>query len=299
MDYSELIAICEKNGCECLRNFPLAAKTSFKIGGNADLFADVRDKYALRDIISFVKSRGLRFLIIGKGSNLLISDEGFRGVVISVEIGGISVENDVLTCGAGVSLGKASHAALSAGLTGLEFAGGIPGTVGGGVYMNAGAYGGDIGQVTSSVSYLDTDTLEFAESRNIEFGYRRSTFSVKNHGIITSAAFSLSAGDASEIRAAMEDYARRRAASQPLELPSAGSTFKRPEGDYAARLIDVCGLKNASVGGACVSGKHAGFIVNTGGATFKDVTALIKKVQKTVFDKEGVLLELEVKIIAN
>ncbi|GHU46134.1 UDP-N-acetylenolpyruvoylglucosamine reductase [Clostridia bacterium] len=299
----EIIKLCESLHCECLRHEPLAPHTTFKVGGEADLFVRVGSEGCLADIIKLVKSLGVPFFVIGKGSNLLVSDEGFRGVVISVEIIGVQVDEDAgtIVCGAGVPLAKVAYAAMDSGLSGLEFAAGIPGTVGGGVYMNAGAYGGDIGQVVLSLRYLDTGDCAVKEihSGELIFGHRTSNFSLKDgiKGIITSVTFQLSAGSMSEIRTIIDDYTKRRLQSQPLDLPSAGSTFKRPPGDYASRLIDVCGLKGMSVGGAQVSRKHAGFIVNAGGASFRDVTELIKKVRNAVFEETGVLLEPEVRTV--
>ncbi|MBO5409678.1 MAG: UDP-N-acetylmuramate dehydrogenase, partial [Clostridia bacterium] len=274
--------------------------TSFKIGGNADLmlFPDTQEK--LIKTSEYSKSIGCPFYIIGKGSNLLFPDDGYRGVVINtcnltaIEL----VDDNTIRCECGVSMTRLAKFALENSLMGLEFAYGIPGTVGGGVYMNAGAYGGEIKDVIVSATHIDSDgQLVTLDKEKLCLTYRHSFYSDKDF-IITSAEFRLEKGDAEEIKAKMDDLMFRRKDKQPLEYPSAGSTFKRPEGYFAAALLDEAGLKGYSVGGAQVSEKHAGFVINKGGATASDVINLMEHCKKTVFEKFGVELEPEVKIIS-
>ena len=274
---------------------PMSRHTTFKIGGNADAFVRVKDESELKTVISLAKEFDVPCFILGKGSNLLISDEGIEGVVISVDgINDIKIDGDTIVCGAGVSLRALCIAAQKASLSGLEFAYGIPGTVGGALYMNAGAYGGEMSQVVVSATVIDHDgNTHSLRLEQMNLGYRTSVF--KNTDlIITSVKFKLKRGNANEIKAAMDDFFARRRDKQPLEFPSAGSTFKRPEGYFAGALIEKNNLKGVSVGGAQVSEKHAGFVINTGNATCSDVLSLIKNVQETVRAADGVDLEPEV-----
>lgn len=280
---------------EYATNEPMSRHTTFKIGGNADIFVKVKTEDELKTVLSLTKELDLPLLLLGKGSNLLVSDKGIEGVVISLDgLDSVTVDGDTVICGAGASLRTVCLATQKVGLSGLEFAYGIPGTVGGALYMNAGAYGGEMSQVVVSATALDRDgNIKLFNSEQMELGYRVSAF--KNTDlIITSVTLKLKHGNADEIKAAMDDFFSRRRDKQPLEFPSAGSTFKRPEGYFAGALIEKNNLKGASVGGAQVSQKHAGFVINTGNATCEDVLSLIKKVKDTVKQADGVDLEPEV-----
>jgi UDP-N-acetylmuramate dehydrogenase len=243
--------------------------------------------------------KGVEPVLIGNGTNLLFPDEGLDRVVIKTcpNVGGVTVQGNTVTAFCGASLARTASAALEAGLTGLEFAHGIPGSVGGGVVMNAGAYGGELKDVVTETTYLDeTMTRRTLRGPEHEFSYRHSFLS-DQAGVVLSVTMTLVPGDKEAISARMRELAEKRRASQPLELPSAGSTFKRPATGYAAALIDQAGLKGYTVGGAQVSEKHAGFVVNIGGATCQDVLRLMEYVQNTVLSRSGVMLEPEVRII--
>ena len=286
------------NGTLTLRE-PMAKHTSFKIGGPAELYAMPRDPDQIRDCMALCSSTGTPYFVLGAGSNLLVSDDGFDGVIISLTEGlaGISVDGCELTCQAGVLLKDASETACAHGLSGLEFACGIPGTVGGACFMNAGAYGGCIADVLKEVTVLTGDgRFETLPVGELDLGYRHSRIA-DDVMIVVSATFALTPGDPAEIRARMDDLTEQRTSKQPLELPSAGSTFKRPEGYFAGKLISDAGLKGFQLGGAAVSSKHAGFVVNMGGATAADVCALIEHVQDEVERQFGVRLEPEVRML--
>ncbi len=280
---------------------PMAGHTSFRIGGPARRMAFPENGEQLVLLVEFSKEAGTKPLVIGNGSNLLVPDEGVDRLVIQtsglnrLELG---EEAGSILAGAGVPLAKLADFAAKHGLTGVEFAHGIPGTVGGAVCMNAGAYGGEMGQVVAGVSALFPDEgIRVLSNEALRFGYRHSLFSDRPEAVILQAAFRLSPGDPEAIRARMRELLQKRRASQPLEYASAGSTFKRPEGHYAGTLIERCDLKGLTVGGAQVSEKHAGFVINRGGGTFSDVMELISKVQEQVFQKTGVRLEPEVRIL--
>ena len=295
MSLNTLIRFCEENSVEFKVNEPMNLHTSFKIGGAADIFISVRSSAELSAVIKMCGELNIPHFILGKGSNLLVSDSGFEGAVISLaRMNGISVDGDKITCGAGAALSDVCRAALESSLAGLEFAYGIPGSIGGAVYMNAGAYGGEISAVTLSAECLIKDgSIVSIKAENMDFGYRKSVF--KENGMtIISAVLKLHKGDKKEIEEKMQDYISRRKSKQPLEYPSAGSFFKRPEGYFAGALIEKNGLKGVSVGGAQVSQKHAGFIINLGGATCEDVKELSRKVSETVLANDGVKLEREV-----
>lgn len=280
---------------EYKKNEPMNRHTTFKIGGMCDLFVTVKSEEELKNVILSAIDCKVPYFTVGKGSNLLVSDKGIDGAVISLEkLDSIEIFDDTLICGAGASLRSVCIAAQKAGLSGLEFAYGIPGSMGGAIYMNAGAYGGEMSQVTVSVSAVNSngETVEFSLP-DMNFGYRMSVF--KNSDlIITSIKLKLEKGNRDEIKSKMDGYFTRRREKQPLEYPSAGSTFKRPEGYFAGALIEKNNLKGVAVGDAAVSEKHAGFIINKGNATCDDVLSLIKKVQETVKSSDGVLLEPEV-----
>lgn len=292
----KVLAIQTENVAE---NVPMSEWTTFKIGGPADLFIEPKGDAALSSLIQLCRKENVPFLLIGAGSNLLVSDRGIDGVVFHLpqDFDYVEINGTAITAGAAVSLAKLAKCAQRASLSGLEFAAGIPGGLGGAVYMNAGAYGGEMKDVVTKTSFLDENgDIKTISGEEHKFSYRHSVFS-EGGKYILSAEMTLLPKDADEILETMRDLNRRRKEKQPLDKPSAGSTFKRPEGFFAAKLIEDAGLKGARVGCACVSEKHAGFIVNSGNATCEDVTGLIHKVQETVFEKFGVHLETEVKII--
>lgn len=277
----------------------MAGHTTFRIGGCADCFVQLENETQLKGIQRYLGLAEIPYFVLGNGSNLLVSDDGFRGVVLQIgrRMSGISVEGRRIIAKAGATMAQAAHAAWENGLTGLEFAAGIPGTVGGGVIMNAGAYGGEMAQVVTRVSVVNGqgEVMEL-DNETMEFGYRTSSIKNKRFAV-TEVVFSLERGDKEAIGARMEELGARRREKQPLEYPSAGSTFKRPEGYFAGTLIDQCGLKGRTVGGAQVSEKHAGFIINRGGASCADIKELIRQVQAVVGEKTGVRLEPEVKFV--
>ena len=281
-----------------LVNEPMSAHTTLKLGGPADYLVFPRSAEEITALFAEAGSYNLPVTVIGHGSNLLVLDGGIRGLVISVgkNMRGIRREGNTLTAQAGAMLGSVAAEAAEAGLSGLEFASGIPGTVGGGVTMNAGAYGGEMAQVVTRVNGIYPGGGKVSLSREeMEFGYRKSAVTEKNF-IVTEAVFELQPGDPAAIRAKMAELNAQRAEKQPLDMPSAGSTFKRPEGYYAAALIDQCGLKGYSCGGARVSMKHAGFLVNTGTSS-RDFLDLMEKVQQIVEERVGVKLEPEIKLL--
>lgn len=295
MGLDELIRFCEENSIEYKLNEPMSCHTSFKIGGAADIFISVRSANELSAVFKKCGELNIPRFIIGKGSNLLVSDLGLEGAVISLSgLNEISVSGEEITCGAGAALSDVCRAALWNSLTGIEFAYGIPGSIGGAVYMNAGAYGGEISGAVLSAECMTADGSIFkVEAKDMNFGYRKSVFK-ENGTTVISAVLRLHKGEKKEIEEKMEDYISRRKSKQPLEYPSAGSFFKRPEGYFAGALIEKNGLKGATEGGAQVSEKHAGFIINRGGATAADVMKLSQKVSDTVLAKDGVSLEREV-----
>ncbi|MGN1108474.1 MAG: UDP-N-acetylmuramate dehydrogenase, partial [Oscillospiraceae bacterium] len=290
MDYSRLAEVCRKNGTLCEFDHILAPHTSMKIGGPCDVFLRVSDEVSLKEALTVCREDKLPYFILGKGSNLLISGKGFRGCVIALSSAGtggsVAVSGNTVTAWAGATLHSVCLAALEHSLTGLEFAYGIPGSLGGALFMNAGAYGGEMKDVVKSCRYID-DSGEIKEmsAADMELSYRSSVFSRRDF-VITSVTMELSAGDKTAIKSRMEELMQRRRDKQPLEFPSCGSTFKRPEGYFAAALIEECGLKGFAVGGAQVSTKHSGFVVNTGGATFEDVMAVVNEVKRVVLEKK-------------
>lgn len=275
---------------------PLSKHTTFKIGGNADMFVTVFDVNQLKAVVTACNSNNIPLFIIGNGSNLLVSDEGMRCVVVVLdgEFKDISLKENTITCGAGVILGKLCTFARSNSLSGLEFAYGIPGTVGGAAYMNAGAYGGEMKDVIESVTHITPQgEIVTLDKSQLDLSYRHSVYKTTDN-IILSVKMQLNVGDKDEIKEKMDDFMTRRKTKQPLEYPSAGSVFKRPEGNYAGTLIEQCGLKGKTIGGAQVSEKHAGFIINVGDATCEDVLNLISFVQDTVKEQTGYYLEREI-----
>lgn len=287
------------NFSEVLFEEPMRKHTSFKIGGPAEIFISAGSAEEAVRAVRLCREENIPFEIIGNGSNLLVADCGVRGAVICIGRGmsRITIENNIMRAEGGALLSAAARAAQRASLSGMEFAAGIPGTVGGGIYMNAGAYGGEMKGIVRSVLYGDGEgRLKRAEKDELDFSYRHSMFSDKKL-IILEAEIELKHGDAERIKEEMTELNRRRTEKQPLEYPSAGSTFKRPEGAFAGRLIEEAGLRGFSVGGAAVSEKHAGFVVNLGNAAAKDVSELINSVSNTVFEKFGIRLEPEVRFM--
>ena len=280
---------------------PMSRHTSFRIGGPAARMAFPVNAEQTVLLQALAEECGVKPLVIGNGTNLLVSDAGLDNLVIDTSgMNDIRLEEDgvTLTADAGVSLARLADFACKQGLTGLEFAHGIPGTLGGAVCMNAGAYGGEMKQVIDAVVLLDPgEGIRVLSCEEMEFGYRHSLLDDHPEYIVLSASVKLEPGNPDAIRETMRELMGKRKASQPLEWPSAGSTFKRPEGYFAAALIDQCGLKGFTVGGAQVSEKHAGFVINQGGATCADVLELIRQVQQRVQEEKGVRLEPEVKII--
>lgn len=280
---------------------PMAKHTSFRIGGPAKRMAFPKTREQLVVLMGFLQDAGVKPLLIGNGTNLLVADKGLDTVVIdtSAELSHIELTDEgEIAADAGVSLAKLALFAWKNGLTGLEFAHGIPGTVGGGVCMNAGAYGGEMKQVLRSAAVLfPEEGVRTLSCEELKLSYRHSLLTERPEAVVLYAEFALTPGDPEQIRETMRTLMAKRKASQPLEWPSAGSTFKRPAGHFAGTLIDQCGLKGLTVGGAQVSEKHAGFLINRGGATFADMTELIRQVQQRVLDATGVQLEPEVKIV--
>lgn len=281
-------------------NEPLKNHTTFKIGGNCSFLVCPHTQEQLIDVLRCCYEWNIKKYVIGKGSNILAPDEGFDGVIVKLtdSFSEITVKDTVMECQAGASLAKVCHEAYLHGLSGLEFAWGIPGTIGGALYMNAGAYGGEMKDVVISSTHI-TDRLEPGSfhSEQLHLSYRHSIYADMPDYCITGVKLQLIPGSQTEIKAKMDDLMERRKSKQPLEYPSAGSTFKRPEGNYASALIDRCGLKGMSVGGAQVSEKHCGFVINKSNATCHDVLNLIKQIQEKVFSQTGYHLECEVKML--
>lgn len=288
--------LAKDSGFNYIENEPLKKHTSFKIGGNAEIFVEVFSVDQLRAVLDACKENNIPLFVIGKGSNLLISDNGMKGVVLSLEgeFKEISIKENKVISGAGVSLSRLCNFALGNALSGLEFGFGIPGTVGGAAYMNAGAYDGEMKNVIESVTHITRDgRIETLTAEELDLSYRHSIYKT-NDNIILFVTVELVPKDATEIKDKMDDFMNRRKSKQPLEFPSAGSVFKRPVGNFAGTLIEGCGLKGKTIGGAQVSEKHAGFIINIGDATCKDVLDLVSFVQKTVKDETGYDLEREI-----
>ncbi len=284
-------------GLRLLEGEPMAAHCSFRIGGPAALFAEPSDEAELLALLAALRERGVRPLLLGKGTNVLVADAGVPGVVVHIgeALGAVRVAGTRMEAGAGLALSVLAQRAREYSLTGLEFAHGIPGSLGGAVVMNAGAYDGEMKDVVVSVRYLDGEgTLR--ETEDMGFAYRRSRFS-DGQSVVLSAVLQLREGDGEAVAARMRELGERRRSKQPLDRPSAGSTFKRPARGYAAALIEGAGLKGLSVGGAQVSEKHAGFVINTGNASCADVLALMELVRARVLEKYGVELEPEVRIV--
>ncbi len=279
----------------CLQE-SMASHTTFRIGGLADCFMQLENTEQLIKVRKYLSQVGVPFFVLGNGSNLLVSDEGFRGVILQIgpKMNRVTVEGSVIVAQAGASMAQIARTAMEHELTGMEFASGIPGTIGGGVVMNAGAYGGELSRIVTQVNVVNSEgEIMELDNETMEFGYRTST--IRNNSFtVTEVILRLEKGDRQQIRERMEELAARRREKQPLEYPSAGSTFKRPAGHYAGQLIMEAGLRGFQCGGAKVSDKHCGFVINTGNATAEDVRKLIREVQARVKDQFNVDLETEV-----
>lgn len=299
MNYTRLDETCRENRISCEPGKPLAPLTTMKIGGECDRLVTVTDENQLLTAVNCCRREGIPYFILGRGSNLLVSSQGYRGCVINLAPGEVPavISGNEVTAWAGSPLQRVCVLARDNSLSGLEFAYGIPGSVGGALFMNAGAYGGEMKDVVKSCRYIGADgQLHEMQSADMQLAYRSSIFS---HGeyIITSVTMELHPGDKSEITARMDELMQRRRDKQPLNYPSCGSTFKRPEGYFAAALIEECGLKGFTIGGAQVSDKHSGFVINRNNATFEDVMAVVSEVRRVVLEKKGVELECEMLIL--
>ena len=277
----------------------LSLLTGFRTGGRA-VIAVPQSRQALIETVNVLRKQGEKHFILGNGSNVLAMDDGYDGIVVLTREACSQIEADGtrLRAGAGASLADVCRKACSEGLTGLEFAYGIPGSVGGAVFMNAGAYGGEMKDVLAEVEYLDSDgQVTVSRAEDLEMSYRSSWFQDNRDTVILSAVFALGCGDSEVIRSTMRETMNKRIEKQPLEYPSCGSTFKRPQGSYASKLIDECGLKGMTVGGAQVSEKHAGFVINRGGATSSDILELIARIKERVSEMTGYELECEIEFL--
>ena len=293
--YDKLNNVIEKDSI--LTDEPMSRHTTFRVGGPADFFVTPKTKEDVRDVIRVCKEVGMPYYIIGNGSNLLVSDAGYRGVIIQIykEMNEVKVEGDLVKAQAGALLSGIAAKALGAELTGFEFASGIPGTIGGACVMNAGAYGGEMKDVLEFVTVLTGEGKIIELGRNeLELGYRTSVIAKKGY-IVLGAVLKLERGDGEKIKTYMDELKEKRVTKQPLEYPSAGSTFKRPEGYFAGKLIEDAGLRGFQVGGAQVSEKHCGFVINRDHATAADIMELMRQVQIRVKENSGVDLEPEVK----
>ena len=281
-----------------LMDEPMKKHTSFKIGGNADFFVRAKDEEEVRFVLEICKKNDIPLTIVGNGSNLLISDEGIRGIVLKINIDKVLIENDTVTAGAGVPLAKLAFQLLNESLSGFEFASGIPGTIGGAIRMNAGAYGSEFKDIVIETKCMNYDgKIVILNNDQQKFEYRKSIFKDEKYIILETKLQLTRVEDNSVIKEKMDEFKKSRMEKQPIEFPSAGSTFKRGTDFITAKLIDECGLKGYSVGGAKVSEKHAGFVINTGNATYKDVLELISIIKYEVLKKFGKEIELEIETI--
>lgn len=295
--YDKLLNIIDQDDIKI--DEPMKKHISFKVGGPADILVKPRSEEKLKEVISLVKEEKIPYIVIGNGSNLLVKDAGIRGVVIKIadNFNDFSIEENILKVQSGALLAVVGKACLRSELKGFEFAAGIPGTLGGALAMNAGAYGGEMKDIVKTVRLMDMEgNIIELTNEQMEFEYRKSIVTRKEY-IVLSAEIELEKGDKDEIKALMMDFTQRRVTKQPLSLPSAGSTFKRPVGNFAGKLIEDSGLRGLTLRGAQVSEKHCGFVVNLGNAEAKDILDLMYVVKSTVYAKFGVMLEEEVKIL--
>lgn len=282
-------------------NEPMSKYTSFKIGGSAECMVKIKTLEQLKSILKYTNENNINLTIIGNGSNILVSDDGIKGIVVKIEIDNLEIDiqdkKAIITVGSGVKLGLLAQKCLKQEITGFEFASGIPGTIGGAIRMNAGAHGSEMKDIVKTVTYVDRNgTVHKIESNQAEFEYRKSLFS-HNDYIIVETEIELEKGNANEIKEKMTEYANFRKEKQPIEYPSAGSTFKRGSDFITAKLIDECGLKGYQIGGAQISEKHAGFIINKNNATAKDVIKLMEYTKEQVYKKFGKTIEAEIEIL--
>ena len=292
----ELAEICSKYGCKYSEKCLLNSYTTFKIGGECPIVIDVNSAECAAELAKYLTKSGTRYTVLGKGSNIIASDKGYNGVILHLgsDFSDVAIDGTTIRAEAGASLASVCRAAQENGLSGMENLYGIPGTVGGGLFMNAGAYGSEMKDVAVSAEYVDENgEIRTMSAEDMELSYRHSIFSEKNY-IITAVTFELKKGDSEEIKAAMTECMKKRTSKQPLEYPSAGSVFKRCEGQFTGKLIQDLGLKGYSVGGAMISPKHAGFIVNYENATAEDVKKLIHEIIQKVHDEYGLTLQREV-----
>jgi UDP-N-acetylmuramate dehydrogenase len=295
---AELLAHLRGTGAVTV-NEPMAEHTSFKIGGPADVFVKPRNIDGLVNIVNTCAEKGIPLFIMGNGTNLLVRDKGIRGVVMQIadNIGRYEIDGETIAAEAGISISRLARVAMEHGLSGLEFAEGIPGTLGGAVTMNAGAYGGEMSMIVEDSEYLSPGgSVVTVGKQQHRFG-KRTSFIQTDGGVVLRTRLKLKKGDKEQIKAKMDEFRASRQKKQPLDLPSAGSIFKRPEGYFAGKLIQDCGLRGFRIGGAEVSGLHCGFIVNRGNASAEDVLKLIEHIRKKVYDKFGVELQTEVRIV--
>ena len=287
-----------KNFFSFVENESLKKHTTMKVGGNADFIVYPKNALEVSVLISFLKKENIRYYILGNGSNVMFSDEGFKGVIIKSEkLNDIKIDGNEIYFGAGVSMTKAAKTAVENSLSGIEYCYGIPGNIGGGLYMNAGAYGGEISSSLVSVDCVDENgEIKTISAKDCNYGYRHSAFMSRKRFIL-GGLFRFENGNKEELKRFCDEIMQKRISKQPLDMPSAGSSFKRPAGHFAAALIDECGLKGKTIGGAQVSEKHAGFIVNKGDATCKDITALADYVENEVYKKTGIKIEKEMIIV--
>lgn len=291
----QLQKLCEQYACPLEMDVRLSQHTTFRIGGTVDFWVEITCVQGLQALLSFCRNNQIPFFVMGRGSNILASDDGFRGVILHLgnSFSEIAVSETMITCQAGAGLGAVARIAAEHSLSGMECLSGIPGTIGGALYMNAGAYGGEMKDIVVSCDYVSADgEFRTMQSEEMDLSYRHSIFE-ENGGVIVSVTLRLIPGDHEDICRKMEELLVQRKTKQPLEYPSAGSTFKRPQGSYASLLIDQCGLKGRSVGDAQVSEKHCGFVVNKGSACCADVLALCREVKEEVQKQTGYVLELE------
>lgn len=295
ININALTQLCEKLGCRIVPECPLSEYITFRFGGPCRALISINSSYSAVELLKYLKTNSVRYGVIGRGSNIIASDEGFDGVILMFgsDFAEIKIDQTVLECQAGTLLASVCVHAQQASLKGMENLFGIPGTVGGALCMNAGAYGSEMKDIVISADYIDENCNICTIDRNdMDLSYRHSIFS-NSERIITSVKIQLSEGSADEIKSAMTECMAKRSDKQPLDFPSAGSTFKRPKGSYASMLIDQCGLKGFTCGGAMISEKHSGFVINKGYATCSDVLELCEKVKKIVKEKTGYELELE------
>ncbi len=298
--HSEIIDFCAKNSIESRLGESLSLHTTMKVGGNCSLIVVVSESQILKELIALFEKHNEKYFVMGRGSNILVPDEGFDGAIVKLAGSFAQIEcmeDGRITAGAGASLKSLCMEAYENSLAGLEFAYGIPGSVGGALFMNAGAYGGQMSDVVESALCLENGEIKTLTAEEMALSYRKSIFMQKRNIIILSVTIALSIGDKCQIKAKMDELMQKRRDKQPLDYPSAGSMFKRPEGSYASLLIEQCGLKGLKCGGAQVSEKHSGFVINAGGATFADIIALTDEVKRTVKEKTGFVLELEPEIL--